>query len=152
MQAHIANEGDWGPIWVFSRISINIVVVLQTTAGWRKAPALAQRVCTQGVASLDRSPSRTQGTQQDLEWFGPPERNTLHPLCVVLPSHESEEVRELESVWFSCVLAGVLSLLYVQGEHVHWAGPRHMDPAMYYKLHFGLQCLRSGDLVVGFRA
>ena len=24
------------------------VVVLQTTAGWRKAPALAQRVCTQG--------------------------------------------------------------------------------------------------------
>jgi len=28
------------------------VVVLQTTAGWQKAPALAQRVCTQGVASL----------------------------------------------------------------------------------------------------
>ena len=28
------------------------VVVLQTTAGWRKAPALALRVCTQGVASL----------------------------------------------------------------------------------------------------
>jgi hypothetical protein len=28
------------------------VVVLQTTAGWRKAPALAQRVYTQGVASL----------------------------------------------------------------------------------------------------
>jgi hypothetical protein len=28
------------------------VAVLQTTAGWRKAPALAQRVCTQGVASL----------------------------------------------------------------------------------------------------
>ena len=24
------------------------VVVLQTTAGWRKAPALAQRVCTRG--------------------------------------------------------------------------------------------------------
>ena len=29
-----------------------LVVGLQTTAGWRKAPALAQRVCTQGVASL----------------------------------------------------------------------------------------------------
>ena len=28
------------------------VVVLQTTAGWRKAPALAQRVCTRGLASL----------------------------------------------------------------------------------------------------
>ena len=27
-----------------------------------------------------------------LEWFGPPERNTLRPLCVVLPSHESEKV------------------------------------------------------------
>ena len=27
------------------------VVVLQTTAGWRKAPALAQRVCTRGLAS-----------------------------------------------------------------------------------------------------
>ena len=75
------------------------VVVLQTTAGWRKAPALAQRVCTQEVASLRSiSPTRTQGTQRDLEWFGPPERNTLRPLCVVLPSHESEEVRELESV------------------------------------------------------
>ena len=24
-------------------------------------------------------------THKDLEWFGPPERNTLHPLCVVLP-------------------------------------------------------------------
>ena len=23
-----------------------------------------------------------------LEWFGPPERNTLRPLCVVLPCHE----------------------------------------------------------------
>ena len=22
---------------------------------------------------------------KDLEWFGPPERNTLRPLCVVLP-------------------------------------------------------------------
>ena len=38
-----------------------------------------------------------------LEWFGPPERNTLRPLCVVLPSHEGEEVRELESVWRACV-------------------------------------------------
>jgi len=28
------------------------VVVLQTTAGWRKAPALAQRVCTRGLVSL----------------------------------------------------------------------------------------------------
>ena len=34
------------------RFKWKLVVVLQTTAGWRKAPALAQRVCTQGVASL----------------------------------------------------------------------------------------------------
>ena len=37
------------------RISIDecyyLVVVLQTTVGWRKAPALAQRVCTRGLAS-----------------------------------------------------------------------------------------------------
>ena len=84
---------------VDSEVPMVLVVVLQTTAGWRKAPALAQRVCTQGVASLRSISSKTQGTQQGLEWFGPPERNTLRPLCVVLPSHESEEVRELESVW-----------------------------------------------------
>ena len=30
---------------------LTLVVVLQTTVGWRKAPALAQRVCTQGLAS-----------------------------------------------------------------------------------------------------
>ena len=39
------------PAFTFIRHK-HIVVVLQTTAGWRKAPALAQRVCTQGVASL----------------------------------------------------------------------------------------------------
>ena len=97
-----------------------------------------------------------------LEWFGPPERNTLRPLCVVLLKteefgaessvHLSVSSAESRESLRSCVLAGVLSLLYVQGEHVHLAGPRHVDPAMYYKLHFGLQCLRSGDLVVGFRA
>ena len=31
---------------------VETVVVLLTTAGWRKAPALAQRVCTRGLASL----------------------------------------------------------------------------------------------------
>src|SRR6185369_678663 len=39
------------------------VVVLQTTAGWRKAPALAQRVCTRGLASLrSTSPKNTMNT------------------------------------------------------------------------------------------
>ena len=63
-----------------------------TTAGWRKAPALAQRVYTRGLASPSSiSPKNTMNTA-GLEWFGPPERNTLRPLCVVLPSHESEKV------------------------------------------------------------
>ena len=35
-------------IWHFKFL---IVMVLQTTAGWRKAPALTQRVCTRGLAS-----------------------------------------------------------------------------------------------------
>ena len=80
-----------------------------------------------------------------IEWFGPPERNTLRPLCVVLlvfpstvcciacvplVSRESGEcLGELKCI---CVLAGVLSLLYVQGEHVHSAGSRQVDPAIYY--------------------
>ena len=39
------------------------VVVLQTTAGWRKAPALAPRVCTRGLASLRSiSPKNTMNT------------------------------------------------------------------------------------------
>ena len=59
-------------------------MVLQTTAGWRKAPALAQRVYTRGLASPSSiSPKNTMNTA-GLEWFGPPERNTLLPLCVVL--------------------------------------------------------------------
>ena len=72
--------------------SLICVVVLQTTAGWRKAPALAQRVCTQGVASLRSISLKNTKNTAGFEWFGPPERNTLRPLCVVLPSHESEKV------------------------------------------------------------
>ena len=63
-----------------SRPIICTVVVLQTTAGWRKAPALAQRVCTQGVASLRSISLKNTMNTKGLEWFGPPERNTLHPV------------------------------------------------------------------------
>ena len=62
------------------------VVVLQTTAGWRKAPALAQRVCTRGLASLSSISLKNTMNTAGLEWFGPPERNTLRPLRDVLPS------------------------------------------------------------------
>ena len=67
-----------------------------------------------------------------LEWFGPLERNTLRPLCVVLTESgcdlESSRACAESSLYMCvperpfeslCVLAGVLSLLYVQGEHVH---------------------------------
>ena len=60
------------------------VVVLQTTAGWQKAPALAQRVCTRGLASPSSISLKNTMNTAGLEWFGPPERNTLRPLCVVL--------------------------------------------------------------------
>ena len=93
-------------------------MVLQTTAGWRKSPALAQRECTRGLASSSSISLKNTMNTAGLEWFGPPERNTLRPLCVVLPclERERESLRELVS---ARVLAGVLSLLYVQGEHVH---------------------------------
>ena len=59
------------------------VVVLQTTVGWRKAPTLAQRVCTRGLASPNSISLKNTMNTKDLEWFGPPEHNTLRPLCVV---------------------------------------------------------------------
>ena len=52
-----------------------------------------------------------------LEWFGPPERNTLRPLCVVLlvfpfVSGESEGLRKLER---ASLCAASVSLLYLKG-------------------------------------
>ena len=52
--------------------SMCIVVVLQTTAGWRKAPALAQRVCTRGLASPSSISLKNTMNTAGLEWFGPP--------------------------------------------------------------------------------
>ena len=57
-----------------------------------------------------------------LEWFGPPERNTLRPLCDVLPLPR-ESLRELgaESSVRLCVLkrasmcTASASLLYLKG-------------------------------------
>ena len=59
-------------------------MVWQTTAGWRNAPASAQRVSTQGLASDWFDLAQEHDEHSQLEWFGPPERNTLRPLCVVL--------------------------------------------------------------------
>ena len=101
------------------------VVVWQTTAGWRSAPASAQRVSTRGLARISSiSPKNTMNTA-GLEWFGPPERNTLHPLCVVLSCLE----RVCESLVLSpacvCVCSRELSLyserlpFISQGRRVH---------------------------------
>ena len=56
------------------------------TAGWRNAPAYSPRGSTRGSAKLLGRSSFGSITQEhtDLEWFGPSERNTLHPLCDVL--------------------------------------------------------------------
>ena len=56
------------------------------TAGWRNAPAYSPRGSTRGSAKLFGRSSLGARTQEhtDLEWFGPPERNTLRPLDGVL--------------------------------------------------------------------
>ena len=58
-----------------------------------------------------------------LEWFGPPERNTLRPLCVVLlvfpSSRESLGVSSAESRVSLRESNVCAPLLYVQGERVH---------------------------------
>ena len=107
------------------------VVVLQTTAGWRKAPALAQRVCIRGLASPSSISLKNTMNTKDLEWFGPPERNTLHPLCVVFPR---ERVRESLCV---CVFgqsppstASAPPFISQRGVRTWLLGPRQVGPTM----------------------
>ena len=62
-----------------------------------------------------------------LEWFGPPERNTLRPLCVVLHVFplSRESLRELESLW--CVHRA--PPFYILREARTWPlGPRQVGP------------------------
>ena len=70
-----------------------------------------------------------------LEWFGPPERNTLHPLCVVLPySRESLGVSGAESSVSLCVLERAYDVqrappFYISREARTWPlGPRQVGP------------------------
>ena len=54
--------------------------------GPRRLPAALAHATTRGsVVARDR-PGEAEHTRthEDLEWFGPPERNTLRPLRVVL--------------------------------------------------------------------
>ena len=72
-----------------------------------------------------------------LEWFGPPERNTLRPLCVVLLLPR-ESLRELgaESSVHLCVLERACCVqralpFYISREARTWLlGPRQVGPTM----------------------
>ena len=54
---------------------------------------------------------------KDLEWFGPPKRNTLRPLCVVLSCLEivCECLSEPVCVLVSLFCTASASLLYLKG-------------------------------------
>ena len=67
---------------------------------------------------------------KDLEWFGPPERNTLRPLCVVLlesgklGAESSVRLRVLE-----CIQRA--PPFYISREARTWLlGPRQVGPMM----------------------
>ena len=112
-------------------------MVLQTTAGWRKAPVLAQRVCTRGLASPSSISLKNTMNTAGLEWFGPPERNTLRPLCVVLPSLEREGVRESLCVSLESPCAQRAPPFYISREARTWLlGPRQVGPTMQYKITY----------------
>ena len=72
-----------------------------------------------------------------LEWFGPPERNTLHPLCAVL-LESRDGLRELgaESSVCLCVLERDCPVqqvppLYISREAHTWLlGLRQVGPTM----------------------
>ena len=68
-----------------------------------------------------------------LEWFGPPERNTLRPLCVVLPCLERvcESLGEPECViWRACSVQRAPPF-YISREARTWLlGPRQVGPTM----------------------
>ena len=63
-----------------------------------------------------------------LEWFGPPERNTLRPLCVVLPSHESEKVAR--ALVCPDPVHSEPPLFYLKGARTQLLGPRQVGPTL----------------------
>ena len=67
-----------------------------------------------------------------LEWFGPPERNTLRSLCVVLLVL-SLAFESVESV-SQCEASAPL---YISREARTWSlSPRQMGPTMLYKITY----------------
>ena len=73
-------------------ISTNIYIYCRGVANHSRV-AERTRLSPEGVYSgvskrPVRSRLRTRWTPRVFEWFGPPERNTIRPLCVVLPCLE----------------------------------------------------------------
>jgi hypothetical protein len=82
-------------LYLFIYCLINIVGEEISPAGWRIAPALNPKK-RRGLSVLlvARLVDEHTRAREGLEWFGPPEHNTLLHLCDVLP----ESLYELVSV------------------------------------------------------
>ena len=66
-----------------------------------------------------------------LEWFGPPERNTLRPLCAVLLKTEefgAESSLRLSALWIACRVQRAPPF-YISREACTWPlGPQQVGP------------------------
>jgi hypothetical protein len=91
------------------------------------------------LGALDRWTDERRKDTRILEWFGPPERNTLRPLgscidCVSLSGKQPKLVCLKAWNLCSCVSKNLPSNEYtlpfiVQGRCLHCAGPRQVGPA-----------------------
>jgi hypothetical protein len=94
----------------------------KSPAGWRSAPALNPRMRRSlSVLLVTRLVDEHTRAREGLEWFGPPERNTLLHLCDVL-------LCKLEFEW-TCLVTSHASPFIAEGGHAqrYWdltCGPR----------------------------
>ena len=77
---------------------------------------------------------------QDFEWFGPPERNTLRPLCVVLPCLERvcESLGEPECVFSRACPVQRAPPFYISRGRVHgrWVPDRWAQLVRYRIMYY----------------
>ena len=76
-----------------------------------------------GLASPSSISIKNTMNTAGLEWFGPPERNTLRPLCVVLPSLEREFARACVSLESPQCIASALLLYLKRGAYMAVGSP-----------------------------
>ena len=68
-----------------------------------------------------------------LEWFGPPERNTLRPLCAVLLKTEefgAESSVRVCVLWIACPVQRAPPLYISKEARTGLLGPRQVGPTM----------------------